>query len=138
MQVLDCVAAASIEEPPRNDPPASASDGTSYIVGAAPTGIWVGKAGQLATMTAGGWRYVAPVEGMSALVKSNGLRAEYDGSWDIGVIRATRVEIEGDSLLSTQLAAMVSPSGGTTVDAEARAAIDQILAALRHHGLIAT
>ena len=67
-----------------------------------------------------------------------GLRAEFAGNWDIGVIRAMRVEIDGDTVLSTQSAAIASPSGGGTVDTEARASIDQILAALRHHGLIAT
>jgi hypothetical protein len=34
--------------------------------------------------------------------------------------------------------AIVSPSGGTTVDTQARAAIDQILTTLREHGLIGT
>lgn len=32
--------------------------------------------------------------------------------------------------------AITSPSGGTTVDAEARGAIDQILTTMRQHGLI--
>ena len=34
--------------------------------------------------------------------------------------------------------AIASPSGGTTVDAEARSSIDQVLATLRQHGLIET
>lgn len=34
--------------------------------------------------------------------------------------------------------AIASPSGGTTVDAEARTSIDQVLATLRQHGLIET
>jgi hypothetical protein len=34
------------------------------------------------------------------------------------------------------VAAIPGPSGGSNVDVEARAAIDQVLAALRHHGLI--
>ena len=89
-------------------------------------------------MTAGGWRYVVPVDGMSALIRSNGLRAEYDGSWDIGTVRAAGVEIDGDLVLSSRSAAIGSPSGGATADAEARAAINQILTALRHHGLLAT
>jgi hypothetical protein len=90
-------------------------------------------------MSAGGWRFLAPVDGLSALVRTNRLEAEYfGGSWEIGTARAERVEIAGDQVLSTRAGAIASPSGGTTVDAEARGAIDQILAALRSHGLIAT
>jgi hypothetical protein len=88
--------------------------------------------------TAGGWRYVAPVDGLSALVRSSGLRADYAGGWDIGVIRAASVEIDGDAVLSTRSAAIASPGGGAIIDSEARSAINQILAALRHHGMIAT
>ena len=138
LQILDATLSAIVEEPPRNNPPASASEGLSYIVGGAPTGAWAGKAGQVATMSAGGWRFLAPVDGLSALVRSNRLRAEYfGGSWEIGVARAARVEIGGEQLLSSQAAAIASPGGGATVDTEARAAISQILSMLRGHGLIA-
>ncbi len=77
LQILDCVAGASVEEPPRNDPPVSAAEGATFIIGPVPTGAWSGKAGQLANMSAGGWRYVVPADGMSALVKTSGLRAEF-------------------------------------------------------------
>jgi hypothetical protein len=138
LQILDAATSAIVEEPPRNDPPASPSEGTSYIVGAAPTGAWSGKAGQIATMSAGGWRFLEPADGLSALVRSSRLRAEYfAGSWEIGVARAARVEIGGEQVLALQSVAIASPSGGTTVDVQARAAIDQMLDMLRGHGLIA-
>ena len=90
-------------------------------------------------MSAGGWRYTLPVDGLSALVRSSRLRAEYfAGSWEIGTSRAERIEVDGQQVLSEQGAAIASPSGGTTIDAEARASITGILAALRAHGLIAT
>ena len=90
-------------------------------------------------MSASGWRYLLPVDGLSALIRSNRLRAEYfAGSWEIGVPRASAIEIGGEQVLAARLAAIASPSGGTTIDAEARAAIGEILAALRGHGLIAT
>ena len=38
LQTLDTVACAIVEEPERNDPPASPTEGSSYIIGAAPTG----------------------------------------------------------------------------------------------------
>jgi hypothetical protein len=39
-------------------------------------------------------------------------------------------------VVGSRLAAIPGPSSGATVDAEGRAAINQILAALRQHGLI--
>jgi hypothetical protein len=139
LQILDAVACAIIEEPARNDPPETPAVGSSFIIGAAPTGSWAGKAGQLATMSEGGWRYLVPVDGLSVLIRTSQLRADYfAGSWEIGVTRASSVEIGGEQVLSSQAAAIASPSGGATIDAEARAAIDQVLAALRGHGLIAS
>ena len=139
LQILDCVAAASVEEPPRNDPPASAEEGVTYIIGSAPTGVWSGKAGQLANMSAGGWRYIVPTEGLFALVKANELRAEYrSGAWAIGTVAAARIEVGGVQVVGARGAAIASPGGGSTVDAEARNAIGLILAAMRQHGLIAT
>jgi Protein of unknown function (DUF2793) len=139
LQILDSVACAIVEEPHRNDPPATPAEGSSYIIGSAPTGAWAGKAGQVATMSQGGWRFLMPVDGLSVLIRSNRLRANFfGGGWEIGIARAAAVEIGGDQMLSTQAAAIAEPAGGTTADAEARAAIGQILAALRHHGLIAT
>jgi hypothetical protein len=139
LQTIDAVVSATVEEPPRNDPPVSPAEGSSYIVGAAPTGAWAGKAGQVATMSGAGWRFVEPVEGLSALVRTSRLRAQYvGGSWEIGVARAAVIEIGGEQVVGTQSAAIAAPTGGPTIDAEARATINEILAALRGHGLIAT
>jgi Protein of unknown function (DUF2793). len=41
----------------QNAPPA-ALDGDAFIVGAAPTGAWAGRANCVAIYTAGGWRFV--------------------------------------------------------------------------------
>ncbi|MGH8527650.1 MAG: hypothetical protein ACREXY_26585 [Gammaproteobacteria bacterium] len=76
-------------------------------------------------------------EGLCVLVKSSGLRAEFrGGAWEYGVVRAGSVMIGGLEVLSTRSAAIPSPSGGATVDSEARIALGAVLAALRHHGLI--
>ena len=139
LQILDCVAAASVEEPPCDDPRVSAVEGAAYIIGSSPTGAWSGKGGRIANMSAGGWRYVVPTDGMSAVIKTSGLRADYrSGVWTIGNVAAERVEIGGVKVVGAQGAAIASPAGGSIVDAEARSAIASILAAMRQHGLIAT
>lgn len=139
LQTIDTVLSAIVEEPPRNDPPVSPAEGSSYIVGPAPTGAWAGKAGQVATMSVAGWRFIGPTDGLSVLIRTNRLRAEYfGGSWEIGVARAATMEIGGEQVVGPQAAAITAPTGGPTIDAEARATIGEILAALRGHGLIAT
>jgi len=122
LQTLDLLVAPAVEEGPRDAPPASPNIGACYLVGASPSGDWVGKSMCIAGYTSGGWRLIQPTEGMTAYVKSTGQTATYrEGAWEIA---------------GGQVAAIPGPSGGSNVDVEARAAIDQVLAALRHHGLI--
>jgi len=129
--------AAAVEEAPRNDPPASPTIGACYLVSSSPTGAWAGKSQSIAGYTSGGWRLVTPVEGMSAFIKSSGMFANYRaGVWELGILRGDSVVIGGLKVLGNRAPAISGPSGGTTVDSEARAAVDQILAALRQHGLI--
>jgi hypothetical protein len=138
LQTLDLLTAAAVEEGPRNTPPATPSIGACYIVGVAPTDQWAGKAGYLAGYTSGGWRFIAPTDGMTALVKSSGIWGAYrSGSWDIGTIRGVAVVLGGTQILGSQLPAIAGPTGGTVADTESRATINQILDALRQHGLIA-
>lgn len=119
LQILDIVAAALVEEPPRNDPPATPSVGSCYIVGGQPTGEWAGKSAQLAAFSVAGWRYVTPTDGTNVHVRSSGGRAYYrNGGWQLAQ-------------------AIADPTGGTQVDAEARTAIAAILATLRGLGLVA-
>ena len=137
LQTIDLLVAASVEEGPRTSPPAMPSLGACYIIGDAPSGDWVGKARCLAGYTGGGWRYVGPIEGMSAYVKETGTWAHYRaGSWEVGTLRGAAVVVGGTQVVGSQLAAIAGPSAGTVVDTESRAAINQILAALRQHGLI--
>jgi hypothetical protein len=42
----------------------------------------------------------------------------------------------GQQVVGSRAEAILSPTGGTTIDSEARAIIDQILATMRQHGLI--
>jgi hypothetical protein len=47
-------------------------------------------------------------------------------------------KVNGTQVVSTQAAAIADASGGATIDAEARTALNDLLAKLRTHGLIAT
>jgi Protein of unknown function (DUF2793) len=137
LQMLDLLVAAAVEEGPRSNPPASPVVGACYIVGASPSGGWVGKDGCIAGFTSGGWRFIPATEGMIAFVKSAEVWAGYrSGAWELGIVRGASLVLDGNQVVGSQLAAIAGPSGGTVVDTESRTAINQILAALRQHGLI--
>jgi hypothetical protein len=139
LQTLDALVAGAVEEGPRSAPPSAPAVGASYIVGALPTGAWGGKPQFVATFTSGGWRFVTPVEGMTLYVKSTGNWATFRlGAWEIGSLRGSNVVLNGQQVVGSRATAIASAVGGTTIDVQARAALDQILAALRQHGLIDT
>lgn len=139
MQLLDVLVAAAVEGHPLATPPASPAIGNCYIVAGSPTGAWVGHAQQLAAYTSGGWRFIAPRDGMNAQVRSDGSNAVYRaGSWEIGTLRGSELSLDGLKVVGPQGAAIAAPTGGSTADLEARTAIGEILAAMREHGLIET
>ena len=87
----------------RNAPPASPVDGQCFIVGSAPTDAWAGQAGAIAGFAPGGWRFLAPVAGLSALDKASGQTATYDGTaWVIGTIKGARLEIAGNPVVGAR------------------------------------
>ena len=57
-------------------------------------------------------------------------------AWSNGEWPVSSLTIGGQQVVGERLEAVASPSGGTTIDAEARAAIDAVIVALRTHGLI--
>jgi len=137
LQTLDMIVGGAVEDGPLAAPPASPAIGDAYIVDLAPTGEWAGHPASVAAYTSGGWRFVAPVDGISIYVKAQRLWANYGaGAWEIGLLRGSSVIIGGEQVIGSRAAAIASASGGATVDSEARATIDQILAAMRQHGLI--
>lgn len=138
LQTLDALVSGAVEEPPRDTPPTAPALGACYIVGSAPSGAWAGNPLCVAAFTTAGWRLIAPQVGMTFYVRSDGTTTAFRaGSWELGKVRASSLIIGGQQVVGSQAAAIVSASGGTTVDSEARAVLDQILAALRQHGLIA-
>ncbi len=78
-------------------------------------------------------------DGMTAYLKSDGTFATYRaGVWELGALRASSVIINGSQVVGSRAAGIAAPSGGATVDSQARTAIGQLLGVLRQHGLIET
>ena len=128
--VVEAVAPASI--------PASPVPGQGWIVGASPSGAWSGQAHRLAFWTGGGWRFVDAPQAMTVWSTADAQPVQrVSGGWAVGILRAASLAIAGNPVVGPRLSAVAGASGGTTIDAEARAAIDTILSRLRSHGLIA-
>ncbi|MBB5685815.1 DUF2793 domain-containing protein [Sphingobium boeckii] len=122
-----------------NDPPAAPEPGRNWIVGDVPTGVWIGHAHAIAGWSEGGWRFVEPVEGAHFFIAGDGRWARFrDGGWEAGMIDGAVVRIDGIQVVGAQEAPISAPSGGVTIDSEARAAIAALLVAMRTHGLIST
>ena len=97
-------------------PPTTPVEGTNWLVAASPTGAFSGQAGKIACRQAGNWLFVQPRDGMRLLDKSTGQEMRYSGGW-------------------LTAAAPALPTGGTTIDSQARAAITNLIAALRTAGV---
>ena len=81
------------------------------------------------------WGSLAPLEGMKAYVRSLSLTAMYRSrAVELGAIRGSGLIIEGERVVGPRLESIAMPSGGSTIDAEARACVAAILAALEEHG----
>ncbi|WP_017672454.1 DUF2793 domain-containing protein [Blastomonas sp. AAP53] len=103
-----------------NDPSAlSPQPGDAWIIGPAPLGAWAGHSAKIGVFSEGGWRFAPAVPGMRLFDRAAGAVCQYDGS---GWVAAP---------------AIADPSGGETIDAEARATLAGMLAALRSAGLLA-
>ena len=100
-----------------SEAPASAAEGECFIVGTAATGAWSGQDGKIASYQSGTWLFLQPVEGMHAFDRSTGSFVLFDGIWK-------------------SASAVSDPSGGTTIDAEARNAISALIASLVETGIL--
>ena len=117
---IDSLLFPHVEAAGVNAPPANPVAGQAWIVGDGPIGAWLGKAHQLAIWSIGGWRYVTlPLGSVIPVGNPRKMwRCAHDG-WHPPVT-------------------VNLPTGGVTVDAEARHALDSLIAAITDYGVIMT
>ncbi|HYJ53768.1 MAG TPA: DUF2793 domain-containing protein [Allosphingosinicella sp.] len=134
---IDAALHPAVEEGPRTDPPGTPEAGQCWIVAPGGTGAWAGEDHAIACRTASGWRFVAPAAGMLAWNKAAGFWVHWNGSaWSDGNLPAAALVVGGQQVVGSRLETIASPSGGTIIDAEARLALDAVIATLKSHGLI--
>jgi hypothetical protein len=98
-------------------PPTPPADGECWLVGVNAAGDWIGHDGEIACRQPGGWVFVSPRDGMRVFDKASGQAVLYADGW-------------------RRIALPPAPSGGATVDAEARTAITEIVLALQQAGIL--
>ena len=116
LALLDALLHPSIIEE-RALPPATMQPGDTYLVGASAGGDWEGHDGSIAAWQGYHWALAAPVPGMTVLDRSTGERIVFDAGWQRQAVPDT-------------------PAGGTTIDVEARAAIADLVGALKNKGIL--
>ena len=120
-------------------PPASPVNGVLYRVATAgASGAFAGHEGALAGWSAGGWRFVMPVEGMRLTDRASGVELAFrGGGWTSGSIRATEILVGGTKVLGARGNAIPDARGKLRSIRRRAPRSLRILAALRTHGLIA-
>jgi hypothetical protein len=99
-------------------PPAAPEDGKCWLVGPNASGAWTGQDGTIACLQQGQWLFQQPGDGLRLLNKATGQHLHHLGTW-----RAA--------------ARPVLPTGGSTIDNQARAVIAALVDALVTAGILA-
>lgn len=97
-------------------PPSSAADGESYRVLANASGEWSGRDDNIAIRVGGAWEFISPANGMTLFDRNAEVELRFNGGWQ-------------------SAAEPAAPTGGSTIDSEARAVIESLIEALRTAGL---
>lgn len=74
----------SVKDRDLTTPPGSPATGDSYIVGAAATGAWASKDGQVAVWDGSAWAFAVPRAGWMAYVEDEEVVSVYKASWSPG------------------------------------------------------
>ncbi len=100
-------------------PPPAPLAGQAWLVAANASGAFAGHTSAIAGFTAGGWRFIAARPGLRVYDQASACFRHFTTAWQRCVAPAT-------------------PSGGTTIDEQARTAIASLLEKLVTAGILAT
>ncbi len=99
-------------------PPPGPAAGECWLVAPGATGAFAGRSGSIAGYIAGTWVFADAHDGMRAYDRASGQYLVHAAGW-------------------VRQAAPVAPTGGGTVDSQARSAIADLILALRAVGILA-
>ncbi|MFT3809256.1 MAG: DUF2793 domain-containing protein [Micropepsaceae bacterium] len=85
LRQIDAATQLSVTNASLSAPPSGAVEGAKYIVGAAPSGLWAGHAGDIAIRRGGGWAFVTPGSGWLAFDRAEQRFLYWSGAiWSAG------------------------------------------------------
>ncbi|MDP5104263.1 MAG: DUF2793 domain-containing protein [Erythrobacter sp.] len=116
LAILDTLHARTVIASQPASPPAS-DDGECFRVTAPATGAWEGCEGHLAIQIGGDWHFGVPREGMQVFDIEADTSLFFKVGWQAAIRPA-------------------NPANGTTIDTEARAAIEQLINVLHDFGIL--
>lgn len=123
LNILDALVQAAAEDRDLTAPPPDPEEGGLWIVAAGASGEWAGRDGEIAQWIGGAWTFHVPRVGYAVWLKDEAVAARFDGT---------------DWVAETPAPAIADAAGGATVDVEARAVLNALLAACRARGIIAS
>jgi hypothetical protein len=110
-----------------------------WIVPTGASGAWIGRSGHIASFGDAGWTYLIPRDGCIAWIADENIFGVYfESAWHADGWPVAGLRLGNRVVLAQTASAIPAPTGGTTIDGEARAAVSAVLAALRQLGLIAS
>lgn len=119
------------------DPPASPVIDATWIVAVGATGAWAGQVDALATWDGAAWMFTLPPEGTLCWIADEGILALYGGgTWNADFLPVAGLKVGGAAMLGAAPVGITAPTGGGTVDVEARAALTGLLVYLQAQGLL--
>ena len=133
---IDRLLGSRVESRTTTTPPAAPSVGAAWIVPVSADGIWAGHESAFAEWDGSAWQYSnLPLGFICWIVDEAILCARTDFGWTAR-LPVEGLAVDGRVLCSSPPSSVAEPSGGSVVDAEARAVIVQLLQALRDQGMI--
>lgn len=134
---VDALLHLAVESTSLAAPPADAAPGQSWLVPAGAEAAWGAAAGTIMTETGNGWDAFAARAGMTAWDQGNGRFLWYDGNgWRGDGWPSGGLNVAGTQRLAATPASIADVAGGSVVDVQARAAVNQLLALMRAQGLV--
>lgn len=80
LRLLDGLTHLSLLSRTLTAPPQSPLEGARYLIGAAPSGLFTGRAGQIAHYIDGGWLFSQPQSGWTCFIESESSHFVFDGT----------------------------------------------------------
>ncbi|WP_299195006.1 DUF2793 domain-containing protein [uncultured Erythrobacter sp.] len=115
--LIDSLMTGTVKES-LDTPPIAPIEGESFRIVAPASGDWAGHDDELAIFVGGAWHFVAPQSGMRVFDQQADAFVHFSSGWQVPV-------------------EPTQPSGGSTIDAEARQIIAELIEALQKSGVFA-